>query len=292
MLESRFVLSDEKGGLLLTGVRALTLIAVFGAVLGVHAQAPGVTSRQQSTSSLHIPAKPSTRQSIDFLTGLAARQIASDPTFLGRVRLTLHAKDRNITYDLNPFPPGNVLSEKDPFNTPFEALIRVGALRRDFRASLPNETFWVAPLDSIRKTARQCIAEVVIGTNQNGCSQKIEARFATLLKSILTYAAEHHLKAVEASQPVTKGPATGYEVQVKIDPPRARIRFMTLLEYKKCLYFKTPVEGQWIDLLGDRQELIGRYHYRAEWPSELNGPEEGDFEITEPETMTFRPKKK
>ena len=68
---------------------------------------------------------------------------------------------------------------------------------------------------------------------------------------------------------------------------------MTLLEFKKYQYFKTPREQyQWNDILDADNDLIGWYHYRVEWPADLNGPEEGDIEIKKPGVLTFRPTQK
>src|SRR5271157_1333438 len=89
-----------------------------------------------------------------------------------------------------------------------------------------------------------------------------------------------------------RGSVRGYRVRVNVEPPRARVRVMTLLEYRKCLYFRSPLEDQWIDLLSVENEMIGRYRYLALWPPELNGREEGEIEITGPATITFAPKQK
>jgi hypothetical protein len=82
-------------------------------------------------------------------------------------------------------------------------------------------------------------------------------------------------------------------VIVKIEPPRARVDVMTLLEYKKCRYSQIPEDQcQWNEILDPEHLMIGWYHYRADWPQDLNGTEAGDFEITKPGTITFRPKSK
>jgi len=91
----------------------------------------------------------------------------------------------------------------------------------------------------------------------------------------------------------SKDPVIGYPVRIKIEPPKAHVRVMTLLEYKKYRYTNTaPEQYQWNDLLDSESLMIGWYHYRAEWPQELNGPEEGDFEIKKAGTITFSPKNK
>jgi hypothetical protein len=68
---------------------------------------------------------------------------------------------------------------------------------------------------------------------------------------------------------------------------------MPLIEYKKYQYFKVPQEQyQWNDLLDSESDLIGWYHYRAEWPAELHGLEEGDFCIKKPGSITFKPRER
>jgi hypothetical protein len=147
----------------------------------------------------------------------------------------------------------------------------------------------------VEKRAVGCIASVVAQQNygtsaplQEECSKELEQQFGDVKQAIVGYATAHNLTPISIAQ--GRDPAAGYQVQIKIDPPRARVRVMTVLEYKKCMYFKTPLEEQWIDLLGGEQEMIGRYQYRAEWPADLGGPEEGTFEIRKAGAITFRPK--
>lgn len=65
---------------------------------------------------------------------------------------------------------------------------------------------------------------------------------------------------------------------------------MPFLDYKRCLYFNLPLEEHWNDLSAGTQNLIGRYHYKAEWPPSLHGPEEGNFDVTADTKLTFNPK--
>jgi hypothetical protein len=230
--------------------------------------------------------------SLSLLTQLAAEQVAEDRTFLGKTRFRISQQDRTVFYDFSALPAEAVLSNNDRYTLPLEALIRAEALRRDFLAAVPRESFWVAPLESIRQAVGQCVrdverAQATALAVKNACAVDIERRFDALKASLLLFAAAQNFETAQG-----RGPTIGYRVQVKVEPPKARVRVMTLLEYKKSLYFKTPMDDHWIDLLAGEHDMIGRYRYRAEWPPELNGPEEGNFEVTEPTTITFRPKQK
>jgi hypothetical protein len=228
---------------------------------------------------------PAAQDALGWLKSLAAEQIHTDPRFLGKTRFRIDGEARTFFYDVSPVRPDLVLSASDPYATPLEALIRVEALRRDFKTAIPGEPFWMPSLDSVEKAVSRCALGIP------DCSTGIESNFDVLRKQILDYARSRNLTL--AQQDGTRDPVAGYRVQVKIDPPKARVRLMTLLQYRKYQHLQTPREQyQWNDLLDSEADLIGWYHYRAEWPSELNGPEEGDFEIKKPGKLNFNPTSK
>jgi hypothetical protein len=237
------------------------------------------------------------RTVLDLLVYLAADEIHAGNTLLGRTRFEIDEKEGTFLFDLSPAPRRTVLSETDRYAVVLEALIRIESLKRDFQRAVPTDKFWVEPLDAVQGVVKQCV-ENIDASNQGGdsrkteraCSTNIEEQFQNLNASVQTYARTH--KLIAKVTPADRDPAMGYRVDVKIDPPRARVKVMTALEYKKCLALKAPLENQWNDLLDGDNEMIGRYHYLAEWPAELNGPEEGNFEIRKPTTLTFRPKQK
>jgi hypothetical protein len=231
------------------------------------------------------------------LMHLAADEVNTENTFLSRTRFEMNGKEGTFFFDLSPAPRRAVLSETDRYAVALEALIRVESLKRDFQKALPNDGFWVKPLDSVQGAVKRCVENIAASNQdadstktQRGCSANIEEQFQNLDTSVQTYAGKH--KLVAKGPPADRDPTMGYRVQVKIDPPRARVKIMTALEYKKCLALKAPLENQWNDLLDGDNEMIGRYHYLAEWPTDLNGPEEGNFEIRKPTTLTFRPRQK
>lgn len=274
-----------------------TCYGVDSSVSGLAVRSDFVKVLTLQTSLRALPDKTSKQNSFDLLTSLATSEVYSDSTFLGRNRFKVNEQHHTFRFDLSPMPRRAVLSETDPYAVVLEALIRVESLRRDFRMTVPRERFWVKPLDSVQAVVRHCSENIDRASSntdsekiQKTCSSNIEEQFKNLDASVRIYAGAHKLTPKATSQ--ERDPAIGYRVQVKIDPPKARVRIMTALEYKKSLSFKTPLKDQWNDLLGGENEMIGRYHYLADWPAELNGPEEGNLEIREPTTLTFRPKGK
>lgn len=240
------------------------------------------------------PSNSGGQGSLAVLRQLASEQIAKDGEFLGRTRFRADLQNQTYFYDLKPAPTRLILAEGDPYATPLEALIRIEALRRDFRASVANENFWTGPLAAAEDAAAACVQSAdalppggVAAELEKACSARLSEQFKRVEESIAAFAEAHKLRLIMAEG---RDAATGFPVQIKVDPPRARVRVMPLLEYKKYQFFKTPPDQyRWNDLLDTESQLIGWYHYRAEWPAELNGPDEGDFCIKNPGTITFRP---
>lgn len=273
---------------------ALLSVPINARVVGLTSHTKIAQEGLKSSDAQH--SSDSDRQdSMKLLRRLAKEQVVADVKFLGKTRFSIDQQSKTFFYDLSPMPLNVVLSDRDPYARPLEALIRVESLRRDFGSTIPNETFWSASLDSVERAIQHCVQDLEslqpaqdAGRNPQECSRGLEQQFDKLKTSISTYASGHRLEFTEPLQ--TRDPVIGYRVHIKIDPPKARVRVMTLLEYKKFLYFQTPKEKyQWSDLLTSDNDMIGWYHYRAEWPAELNGPEEGDFEIKKPGTITFKP---
>jgi hypothetical protein len=227
------------------------------------------------------------------LEDLAAEQIRFDDAFLGKQRFSVDQQNHTLSYDLRPMPLNFVLSETDPLAMQLEVLIRVEALRRDFAAAISDERFWPASLDGIQQIVERCVSTSGFNaqSDQQRCIDEIDEQFEALKQSMADYATAHGFHLIEPPQ--TRGPVAAYRVHITIDPPRARVRVMTLLEYKKYEHFKIPPDQyEWSDLLDSEADMIGWYHYRAEWPKELNGPEEGNIEIKKTGTLTFRPTQK
>jgi hypothetical protein len=290
----------NSGNLSQVRVNAWPLCLIVALNVNVH----GLTSEavnpreEREGSSAQYGAASDDRESFKLLMNLATEAVNGNDSFLGKTRFRINQANRTFFYDLSAVPPTFVLSDKDWYAGSLEALIRVQALRRDFNVAIPTEQFWSASLDSIVRAVQRCVDQIessqpapAAATHQQECSNSVEAQFEKLKASILTYAAAHELEFAQSIEP--RDPSIGYRVTVEISPPKARVRIMTLLEYKKYQYFHTPMDKyQWNEILASENRMIGWYHYRAEWPADLNGPEEGDFEIKGPATIKFTPTQK
>jgi hypothetical protein len=241
-----------------------------------------------------LSSNASVEETLSLLNKLAAEEIASEDSFLAKTRFAVDSRANIVLYDMTPAPIGMVLSDSDPLSIPMEAMIRTEALRRDLQKSVPTETFWIAPLANVQGSIKKCVDSLVHLKDKSGlqqkeddCSAGIAGQINYLDQSMQTFARDRRLTLTQRS--VERAPVIGYKVRVSIEPARARVKFMTLLEYKKCISSHSPLTDQWNDMPEGDLKLIGRYHYLADWPPELNGPEEGNFEIREPGAITFRP---
>ena len=279
-------------------VKAVTIIGCLClALLQISTLDMTATSCQESASnaSREASSHESTAIPMSVVSDLAT-QALSDLNFLARPRFSIDEENRIFVYDDSPKPRGVILADDDPFATPLDALIRVKVFRRDFQKNVPAEHFWIQPLAFIERQIDVCVDDLSTAGRPNTSSAKVQCRnvedgFADLARAVRNFAEHNELK--KAPIALSRDPVDGYRVIVKIDPPKARVRVMTLLEYKKYQYLQVSRDKyQWNDLLASDNDLIGWYHYRAEWPAELSGPEEGDFEITRASTITFRPNHK
>ena len=123
------------------------------------------------------------------------------------------------------------------------------------------------------------------GLKLDAFQRETDADFKAVEAGLLDYADRSKLNVVN-----TRGASDGYPVEIRIEPPKARVRFVPFLDYLRSQYFHKSLDDEWNDLNPGTNILIGRYHYRAEWPKSLNGPEEGNFEVHGKVTVTFRPK--
>jgi hypothetical protein len=263
---------------------SLVLLAEFGSLA------------QLSNGPAEATARP-TSNALKLLDQLVEEEVASDTNFLGRTRFRILSDQNELTYDLAADPPSAVLSEKDPLAVPLEALLRVKCLRRDFQREAPGTDFWVRPLAQASQAARQAVDDFLSATNGTSRqrqlelrAKEIEASFATLEDGIRGFAAQRGLDIERR-----RGINDSYDVWVEIEPPRARLRYMTYLAYRKSTLpppLAVPLDEQWNTLLPGKNELIGRYHCLADWPAELGGTETNDFTIRRNCSLVFRPPKK
>lgn len=250
-----------------------------------------ISSAVSEGSAMGFAAADDISARFSILKSLADQAIGQDPAFLGRVRFSADSSDRTFSIDMDAVPSTLVLSKSDADAPVLEALIRLAVLNRDLQSAFPGEGSWRAETDAVERAARQCLqtpgsAEFPGDDAARPCVGQIDDSFSSLRKSVASFANAKGLKERDSR---TRG-IPGYPVHIAVVPPRAKLKVMTLLEYKKCQILQRPKDQyEWLDMVGSTFQMIGRYRYRVEWPADLNGPEEGDVEITGPQTLTFTP---
>jgi hypothetical protein len=236
-----------------------------------------------------------TSSQLTVLDGLAKDALVEDKHFLGKRRFEVSLIKKTYWYDLDPVPLSDVLSADDRYSMPLEALIRIEAVKSDLQESVPTERFWPGPVSAAEAIIQDCVKQLQNSSMKSRTSdiqqrstEMIEDQLKLLKTGIESYAARQGLQRIDVQ---ARDPVVGYRVQIKVEPNKAHVHVMTLLLYKKYESLGTPPDKyEWTDLMESETLLIGRYRYRVDWPQELNGPEEGSIEITEPGILTFTPK--
>lgn len=220
-----------------------------------------------------------------------AKDAVSEDSNLGRNRVSI--LDRTLTYDFQPVREDVLTSHPGRMTGCLEILIRVDALRRDFRRYLPTERFWSPPLERIQNLAARML-EAAYKTSSDdewrkskqGYEDQVAGEFAALDSELFAYARMDGLDLKS-----TRGVQQGYKVEIRIEPAKARLKFMPFLDYRRCIAFKLNLIDYWVVLSPGMHTLIGKYRYLADWPASLSGPEEDNFEIGEEGMkLTFQPK--
>jgi hypothetical protein len=246
---------------------------------------PEAIARPSTLSSSTTHLSPS--QLERFLADVVNDPIVSNDSLLGKPRVIVDENAATLELHLEPIPARYLLNEGSPLNTALEADIRLSILRRDL-ASAFSEQSWTPAFGTIDEAIRACVETEVNSTdqkkhatNEDPCPA-IGAGFAQLGTQIEHEAKQRHLDVIE-----TRGGVTPFPIRMSFVPRKVPLKIMTALQYRECQVLHQPMQGEFNDVVQDPVYLIGRYHYRVEWPAELGGPQEGDFEIKSGGTLRF-----
>ena len=208
-------------------------------------------------------------------------------------RLSLAGNSLTYNLLLDPSLPAPDSSEVDDRLTrPLQQILRLAEIRRDLlRTKMQTPAILGSLKDAEESTAAMvdlAYHAAAVGdwvTRRQALESHIDRSLAHLETQLVDLAQKQHLTILKKRE----GPQ-GFKVNIAVDPPIARVRFMPLLKYRLATAFGEPLDNQWVILNPGPQQLLGRYFYRAEWPDDLNGTEEGIFDIRSASSVTFKPK--
>ena len=232
-----------------------------------------------------------------------SQEEASDPKSVIIVRPVFKTGVTSTGKKWLDFDPGEIvvdylgLPSDDPYRLPIVMQLHVEALRAEFERQAPQQSFWIEPLRDAEETARATVADIGsvkkpadLEKQLTNRRREFQTRLGALEKSIRDYAQKTDTIFGEPGHvgPVGFGPEDQYSVPIVIEPVGGRVRVVRAFVWRDCRKRScVPSELTWRTLNADRENMIGAYHYIAEWP---NGKrDEGDFRVDSDAKRIFRP---
>ncbi len=217
---------------------------------------------------------------------ILSQQLASSDKYLGRTRVVIKP-GKLVQLDIAP-DQAAVLEPEDVNLRSLDALIRTRVLDRDLGAVFPDESFWRHRLQHVD----QIVSDAISGYEGSPAGEErfkkamlsVEGEFRSLQTDVLM-----QMKKKQLDTDLSRERVPGYKVAISIDPPKARVRYMPFLSFLLYRSARGSLDDHWTDLSAGTRYLIGKYHYVADWPAELHGTVEGNFEVREDSAITFMP---
>ena len=255
-------------------VRCMSFVAMLGSA--------GIRCLPQANRSGEMRPAVAVAPILEFLHKTAGDPDQLSDPLLGRPRILVNRTLGIVQFRPGPVAAAEVLSPQEHLGVPLEELIRLQVYRRDVRTAFPEDRSWEPIFEAINATVNDCVSTYA-ETEVMDCAAA-EAKFELIRQHV-----EERARKTKLTVVTIRGRwADTYLVKFVFTPKRVRFRTMTELEYRKRLFFKEPLDVAWVDVLADKENLVGRYHYQVDWPTDLGGPKEGDFEIKEPGTLTIK----
>jgi hypothetical protein len=196
-----------------------------------------------------------------------------------------------IAVDYLGLPPG------DSYKLPYAMQLQIEALRREFEERAANLPFWQQPLLNAEQTVRDTVSDIhyLKGSPQLAAQlarrrQEFQARLGALEQSIRDYAQKTGTTVGEPGRvgPLGFGAEDQFAVQIATEPLGGRVRVVTAFVWRDCKRHScAPAQLTWRTLNADRENMIGGYHYIAEWSDGKR--DEGDIRVDSDAKRTFRP---
>jgi hypothetical protein len=203
-----------------------------------------------------------------------------------------------LDYDLGEIAVDYLgLPEGDSYKLPYAMQLQIEALRREFEEKAPNLPFWQQPLLNAEQTVRDTVSDIQSfrGSPQLDAQlakrrKEFQAQLSALEQSIKDYAQKTSTGVGEPGRvgPLGFGAEDQFAVPITTEPTGGRVRVVTAFVWRDCSKRScAPVQLTWRTLNADRENMIGGYHYIAEWSDGRR--DEGDIRIDSDAKRTFRP---
>jgi hypothetical protein len=203
-----------------------------------------------------------------------------------------------LDYDLGEIAVDYLgLPEGNAYKLPYAMQLQIEALRREFEERAPNLPFWQQPLLNAEQIVRDTVSDI---QNLRASPQleaqlakhrkQFQAQLSALEQSIRDYAQKTSTHVGEPGRvgPLGFGAEDQFAVPIATEPTGGRVRVVTAFVWRDCKQrFCAPAQLTWRTLNADRENMIGGYHYIAEWSDGRR--DEGDIRIDSDAKRTFRP---
>lgn len=196
-----------------------------------------------------------------------------------------------IAVDYLGLPPG------DPYKLPYIMQLHVEALRHEFEERAANLPFWTQPLLNAEQTVRDTVADIhslkrlpQLEGQLAKRRQQFQARLGELEESIKEYAQKTDTIVGEPGRvgPLGFGAEDQFAVPITTEPVGGRVRVVTAFVWRDCKKRSCiPAQLVWRTLNADLENMIGSYHFIAEWSDGRR--DEGDIRVDRDAKRIFRP---
>lgn len=233
-----------------------------------------------------------------------SKEEAADPKSVIIVRPVFKTGTAGVTggkwldYDLGEIAVDYLgLPPSDPYKLPYVMQLHVEALRREFEEHAANLPFWTQPLLDAEQTVQDAVSDISsLKTSPQHEKQlarrrqEFQARLGALEQSIKDYAQKTNTIVGEPGRvgQLGFGAEDQFAVPITTEPTGGRVRVVTAFVWRDCKKrFCAPAQLVWRTLNADRENMIGGYHYIAEWSDGKR--DEGDIRVDSDGKRTFRP---
>lgn len=227
----------------------------------------------------------------------AMELVKSDPPTVRKPVFEYNDREKLLEYNLGGVQVGSFeLDEDDPYHLIFEKQIQIEALRDLYNRRASEDGFWEPALSLSEQLILDTLRDVESASDKAALRTKVESRekhFDSVLgflhQSIRLFAQSKGYTAKRVGDRGGAIASDSFIVQIVKEPANGTVRVLPWAKYVKCRNLKLcGDQWPWRELVSESENMIGQYFYQAEWVGGRSN--EGNFEVRNSTTITFRPK--